>query len=98
MSSIVAWLKIFSMPGSPVEFVVNAEGFLDDEPPTDTTRSLTEPCLYYTVGEIAEVRFPGVGPGAIKLGGAYYTVTGALVYDPSGTAQANVFDQIANPT
>lgn len=99
MSEIKAWLKLFSRPGDAVEFVVSAEGYTTEFPPTETTRSITDPCFYYTLGEDEEGgRFAGVGPGAIKIGQTYYTAAGRVAYDPTGTAQDHLFDQIANPT
>ncbi len=94
------WNKIFHQPSNPVEFTVNVELYPDDEPdPTPSAPDPTNPSYYYTLGQDGSgVRFSGVGPGAIKLGAVYYTANGWKVYDPTGTAQGDVFDQIAAPT
>lgn len=94
------WNKIFHIPGCAIEFTVNVELYPDDEPdPTPSAPDPSQPSYYYTIGQnSAGVRFNGVGPGAIKLGSVYYTVNGWKVYDPTGTAQPDVFEQIASPT
>lgn len=95
--TVVVWNKIFRQPGNPVEFVVNSENYEDTAPPTETAPPDVDPGYYYMTAEDDGVRIP-VGPGCIKYGSAYYGVLGIKLHDPSGTAQQNLFDQIANPT